>query len=229
VTPRICVSILPKTSLEASSLIKKAQKAQASLIEVRLDCLETHGNLQEMTKNAKVPLIATNKLLSEKGFFAGTETEQQQSLLSAAENGFEYVDVDLSSPNHQETIDKIKKLGAKPIVSHHKLDGALTFPEMEMVLTQEIGCGASVCKIVGTAEKNEDNLAVLNFVASHSSKAKLVCFCMGEAGKVSRLLSPMFGAYFTFASLENGRQTAAGQITIKEMKSVYNLLGANKR
>ncbi len=225
-TPRICVSILPKTSLEASSFIKKAQRAQASLVEVRLDCLETTRNLQEITKNAKVPLIAANKLISEKGFFAGTEAERQQSLLNAAENGFEYVDVNLSSPSHRETIDKLKQLGAKPIVSHHKFSGSLSFPEMEMLLKQEIACGANVCKIVGTAEKIEDNLAVLNFVASNSGKAKLVCFCMGEAGKVSRLLSPMFGAFFTFASLENDSQTAAGQMTIKEMTVAYKLLGA---
>ena len=86
---------------------------------------------------------------------------------------------------------------------------------MEKILKQEIDSGANVCKIVTTAKKIEDNLAVLNFVSSMSSKAKLVCFCMGEHGKVSRLLSPMFGAFFTFASLELGSETAAGQMAIQ--------------
>jgi 3-dehydroquinate dehydratase len=49
---------------------------------------------------------------------------------------------------------------------------------------------------------------------------------MGEQGKVSRLLSPMFGAFFTFASLEQGSETAAGQMSIKEMKAAYSILGA---
>jgi 3-dehydroquinate dehydratase type I len=97
---------------------------------------------------------------------------------------------------------------------------------MEKVLEQEIASGASVCKIIGTAKRIEDNIAALNFVASHSSKAKLVCFCMGEAGKVSRLLSPMFGAFFTFASLEQGNETAEGQMTIGEMQAAYDILGA---
>ena len=83
---------------------------------------------------------------------------------------------------------------------------SLSVSEMEKVLEQEIASGASVCKIVTTAKKIEDNLAVLNFVSAMSSKAKLVCFCMGEQGKVSRLLSPMFGAFFTFASLERGQR-----------------------
>jgi 3-dehydroquinate dehydratase type I len=226
VTTRICVSILPKNNLEALSLIDKAEKAQADLIEVRLDCLETSRNLSELVKSTKVPLIATNKVVSEKGFFAGTETERQQTLLNAAKNGFEYVDVDLSSPKHKETIGKLKSLGAKPIVSFHKFDGALSSSEMEKVLEEEIASGAIVCKIITTAKKNEDNLTALNFVSSMSSKVKLVCFCMGEQGKVSRLLSPMFGAFFTFASLEQGNETAAGQMAIQEMRATYNLLGA---
>ncbi|MGD0994278.1 MAG: type I 3-dehydroquinate dehydratase [Candidatus Bathyarchaeia archaeon] len=225
-TARICVSILPKNNLEALSLIERAEKAQANLIEVRLDCFEASRNLSELVKSTKVPLIATNKLLIEKGFYAGTETERQQTLLNAAKNGFEYVDVNLSSPKHKETIEKLKLLSAKPIVSYHKFDGALSVCEMETVLEKEIAGGAIVCKIVTAAKKIEDNLAVLNFVSSMSSKAKLVCFCMGEQGKVSRLLSPMFGAFFTFASLEQGNETASGQMTVQEMRGIYNLLGA---
>jgi 3-dehydroquinate dehydratase type I len=226
VTPRICVSILPKNNPEALNLIKRAEKAKADLIEVRLDCFETFGSLSELVESTKLPLIATNKLVSEKGLFAGTEIERQQTLLKAAKNGFAYVDVDLLSPKQQEIIQKLERSGTQPIVSYHKFDGALSVSEMEKVLEQEIASGASVCKIIGTAKKIEDNIAVLNFVASNSSKAKLVCFCMGKAGKVSRLLSPMFGAFFTYASFGQGNETAAGQMTIGEMRVAYDLLGA---
>ncbi len=223
-TARICVSILPKTNLEALSLIEKAEKAQADLIEVRLDCLEISRKLSDVSASTKIPLIATNKLQSEKGFFAGTESERQQTLLNAAKNGFEYVDVDLSSPKHKETISQLKLLGAKPIVSYHKFDGALNVSAMEKVLDEEISSGASICKIVTTAKQIEDNLPTLSFVSFASSKAKLVCFCMGEHGKISRLLSPLFGAFFTFASLEKGIETATGQMSINEMRAAYNLL-----
>ena len=223
-TARICVSILPKNNLEALSLIEKAEKAQADLIEVRLDCLEISRKLSDVSASTKIPLIATNKLQSEKGFFAGTESERQQTLLNAAKNGFEYVDVDLSSPKHKETISQLKLLGAKPIVSYHKFDGALNVSAMEKVLDEEISSGASICKIVTTAKQIEDNLPTLSFVSFASSKAKLVCFCMGEHGKISRLLSPLFGAFFTFASLEKGIETATGQMSINEMRAAYNLL-----
>jgi 3-dehydroquinate dehydratase type I len=225
VTPRICVSILPKNNIEAINLIEKAEKAKADIIEVRLDCLETSRKLSELSASTKVPLIATNKLLSEKGFFAGTESARQQTLLKAAKNGFEYVDIDLSSPKHKETISQLKLLGAKPIVSYHKFDGVLNVSAMTAVLDEELASSAFVCKIVTTAKQIEDNLPVLSFVSFASAKAKLVCFCMGEHGRVSRVLSPLFGAFFTFASLEEGSATAAGQMSINEMKTAYTLLG----
>ena len=184
---------------------------------------ETYPNSQKAQKS---PLLQQTNLRSEKGNFSGTETERQQTLLNAAKNGFEYVDVDMSSPKHKETIDKLKQLGAKPIVSYHKFDGALSSSEMGNILKQEISSGAAVCKIVTTAKKIEDNLTVLNFISAMPSRMKLVCFCMGENGKVSRLLSPMFGAFFTFASLEQGSETASGQMSIQDMRAAYDLLGA---
>ena len=225
-TARICVSILPKNDIEAINLIEKAEHAKADLIEVRLDRFEISRKLSDLSASTKIPLIATNKLQNEKGFFSGTESERQQTLLNAAKNDFEYVDIDLSSPKHKELIGQLKQMGTKPVVSYHKFDGILNVSAMEKILDEEIASGASVCKIVTSAKVVEDNLPALSFVSFASSKAKLVCFCMGEQGKVSRLLSPMFGAFFTFASLEQGSETAAGQMSIKEMKAAYSILGA---
>jgi 3-dehydroquinate dehydratase type I len=225
VTARICVSILPKNDVEALSLIEKAEAAKADFIEMRLDCLEISCKLSDLSASTKIPLIAANKLQSEKGYFSGTEIEWQQTLLFAAKSGFEYVDVNLSSPKHKETISQLKQLGTKTIVSYHKFDGALNVSAMERVLDDEIASGASICKIVTTAKQVEDNLPTLSFVSFASTKAQLVCFCMGEHGKISRLLSPAFGAFFTFASLEKGKETAAGQMSISEMHAAYDLLG----
>jgi 3-dehydroquinate dehydratase type I len=224
---KICVSILPQTSIEAQNLIKKAEQTQADLIEVRLDRLEQTVNLSDLTQSTKIPLIATNKQ-TQKNPDIDTDNnnrEQQKSLLDAAKAGFQYVDVDFFSPNRNETITKLKQLGAKPIVSYHKFDGILTVSELEKILDEQIAIGAAVCKIVLTAKQLEDNLAILSFISFASTKAKLVCFCMGEAGKTSRLLAPAFGAYFTFATLEQGSETAPGQMTITDMRSAYKLLG----
>ena len=217
-TPRICVSILPKTMLEALRLIEKVEASNANFIEVRLDCLKNQHELADLATHGQIPKIATD-------WSSRTEKEQRQMLLSAAKSGFEYVDIELSTPQLKDLIKELKALGAKPIVSFHKFNGSLSTSELNSILEKEISSGADVCKIVTTAKRIEDNLTILNFTSTASSKTKLVCFCMGELGKVSRLLSPLFGGFFTFASLERGSETASGQMTIQEMKAAYELLG----
>jgi 3-dehydroquinate dehydratase type I len=223
-TPRICVSILPKTATEALRLIEKAEDAHADLIEVRLDSFKDHSRLADVAAHGKALKIAACKLHMLHGKFSGTETEQQL-LLNAAKSGFDYVDVDLTQSKLNETVKELKRLGAKLIVSFHDFAETPAPAELDKVLEREIALGADVCKIVTTAKQVEDNLVLLNFTATACSKAKFVCFAMGEHGKVSRLMSPLFGGYFTFASLERGSETAAGQMTIQEMRAAYELLG----
>jgi len=224
-TIRICVSILPKTTTEALRLIEKAEESKTDLIEVRLDCLEDHSELADLAAHGKTPKIATNMPRSCHGRFPGTETERQQILLTAAKNGFEYVDVELASPKLKELVKEMNEIGAKPIVSFHDFEKSRSLSELNSILEREIASGATVCKIVTTAKRIEDTLTILNFTSTASSKAKIVCFAMGALGKVSRLLTPLFGGFFTFASLERGSETAAGQMTIQEMKTAYELLG----
>jgi 3-dehydroquinate dehydratase type I len=225
VIPQICVSILPKNIDDTLELIAEAETAGANLVEVRMDCLEETHSLQDLPKSTRLPLIATNKLKSESGFFAGSEADRQQTLINAVKSGFEYVDVDFCSQNPAEAIALFKVLGAKTMVSYHKTDGPMPHYAMEKVLKNQLDCGADVCKIVTTAKKIEDNPPILNFISENASKTKLVCFCMGEAGKTSRLLSPVFGSFFTFAALNEGGQTAPGQMNIKEMHTAYRMLG----
>jgi 3-dehydroquinate dehydratase type I len=225
VTAKICVSILPKNDQEALKLIEKGENASADLIEIRLDNMETSRKLSDLAEHTKIPLIAANKLLSEKGFFSGTEAERQKTLLDAAKCGFEYVDLDVESPKLKEQIKILDNLGAKTIVSYHNFKNQLSIREMDHVWEKQVTSQASVCKIVTTANRIQDNLTSLSFVSANAGTAKLVCFCMGEIGKVSRLLSPLFGAFFTFASLEAGSETAAGQMSIGEMRAAYTLLG----
>jgi len=222
---KVCVSVPPKTVDEAFDLIEKAEAQNADLIEIRLDSLKNHDRLADILHCSKTPLIATNKAMEHHGKFSGSENERQKILMDAAKNGFEYVDIDLSTPNMRKLIVDLREVGAKPIVSFHDFNRTPELSQLNKVLEEEIALGADICKIVTTARHVEDNLTTLNFVSKASKKAKIVCFAMGELGKPSRLLSPVFGAFFTFASIDEKRKTAKGQLTIQEMRRAYELLG----
>jgi len=224
-TIKVCVAIPPKTVDEAFCLIEQAEAQHADLIEVRLDSLNKHDHIADIPLCSKTPLIATNKSIVCNGNFSGNETERQKVLMDAARNGFEYVDVDLGTLKQTELIRNLHEVGAKVIVSFHDFEQTPTLSQLGKVLDEEVALGADVCKIITTARSMEDNLITLNFVSEASKKAKLVCFAMGELGKHSRLVSPVFGAFFTFASLDEKRKTAKGQLTIQEMKRAYEALG----
>jgi 3-dehydroquinate dehydratase/shikimate dehydrogenase len=44
-------------------------------------------------------------------------------------------------------------------------------------------------------------------------------------GLLSRVLSPLAGGYFTYASIETGKESAPGQITVKELIKTYQIIG----
>ncbi len=228
-TIKICISVPPKTVTEALDLIEKAENQNADLIETRLDSLKKHNQLADIARCSNTPLIATNRSTKCQGKFLGDETERKEILMDAARNGFEYVDIELSTPKLENIIANLRETGAKPIISFHDFNETPRSSQLNKILRKEIAGGAEVCKIVTTAKLVEDNLTLLDFVSKSCKDAKMVCFAMGELGKPSRLLSPVFGAFFTIASLEGGRKTAQGQLTIREMRSVYEALGLEQK
>jgi 3-dehydroquinate dehydratase type I len=217
-TIRICASILPQTIDEGIRLAKKAKEAKVNFIEIRLDNLPRNSKLEELTAHDEIPLIAADR--SNKN-----EIERQATLLNAAKSGFAYVDTDLSSPKLQNFVNQTKALGTKCIVSFHDFGKTPSTLELNRILEREVSSGADVCKIVTTANRMEDNLTLLQFIQAAPVRKKPVCFAMGQLGKMSRLLSPVFGSFFTFASLERGAETAPGQMTVQELRTAYELLG----
>lgn len=182
--------------------------------------------LADIASCTEVTLIATNRAQECRGKFSGSEAERQQILLKAARSGFEYVDVGLNASGLKDFVGNLLELNVKPIISFHDFNETPSIRKMKKILQYELAEGAEVCKIVTTAKKVEDNLTVLNFLQKVSRKAKVVCFAMGPLGKPSRLLSPIFGGFFTIASLEHGGETAPGQMTIQELRTAYQALGA---
>ena len=85
--------------------------------------------------------------------------------------------------------------------------------------------GADVIKIVSFARSWEDNLSVLSLIPlAKARKKEIVAFCMGEKGKLSRIFSPFLGAAWTYASLNKVKASAPGQMTVKEIKEIWETL-----
>ena len=54
--------------------------------------------------------------------------------------------------------------------------------------------------------------------------ARLISFAMGHLGFISRVLCPLVGGDFTYASIEKGKESAPGQITVQELTKIYEMV-----
>ena len=221
--PRICVSVAAGDGEEAVEATRRAVAHGPDLVEVRLDYMERASGLDKLRSITALPMIATNRPKGEGGRFAGSEEDRIEVLLRACEAGFDYADLELAA---SASIDLIRERGARVILSHHDFSDTPPLSKLEGVLDEMLEFRPDVCKIVGTAHTGGDNLTYLELIRRAREKARIVSFGMGEAGLLSRVLSPLAGGEYTYASAAEGEETARGQIPLRLLRELYGTLEA---
>jgi len=213
--PRICAVIATKDS----ELIE-AIEPLVELFEVRIDLIG--GGWQELVKQLNKPWIACNRRAEEGGKWGGDETKRIDELLKAVKLGAEIVDIELGTRNLEEAIPVIKQR-AKCLLSFHELEKTPSLDRMKGIVQRQLEAGADICKVITTAQRFDDNLTVLQLI-TESPKTKMVSFAMGPLGLASRILCPLVGGDFTYASIEKGKESAPGQLTVRELRKLYNMV-----
>ncbi|UCC17388.1 MAG: type I 3-dehydroquinate dehydratase [Dehalococcoidales bacterium] len=214
--PKLCAAII-------NDDLKKIREVEPliDLFEVRIDLIG--DSWEKVAKTVKKPWIATNRTIEEGGRWNGNEARRIERLLQAIELGAEMVDVEYRTKNLKNIVPLVKKR-VKCILSFHDTEKTPSLTELKSIVDGQMKAGADICKVVTTAREFQDNLTVLELVRSfHTSR--IVSFAMGQSGQTSRLLSPLVGADFTYGSIEEGKESAPGQITVQQMIATYNILG----
>ena len=223
--PKICVVITAKNFEEIKKMFTKVERFEVDLAELRIDYLKEEVNLQKVRKLSSLSLIATNRPTFEGGFSEKPERERLEMLFKAAESGFDYVDLEFSIKSLEEAVRKVKGLGSKTIVSYHDFSSTPPTQKLFELFSRKEKVKAEICKIVTMAKSFEDNLKILGFVLEASKKGKIVSFCMGRLGILSRILSPIFGGEYTYASIQTGMESAEGQLTVEDLHKIYSIIG----
>ncbi len=217
---KICVSIVEKTAEKALRSIKEVNR-WADIIELRVDYLRG-VKLPLLLENRKKPFIVTNRRKDEGGQYKGEERKRLGVLQEALDLGADYIDVEFAV--ERSFLQRLlrDKRGAQVILSFHDFRGTPSIKELQKLFGQMIQLGADVIKIVPFARSWEDNLSVLSLIPfAKERRQKIVAFCMGEKGKISRIFSPFFGAAWTYASIDRSRISAPGQMTVRELKDTW--------
>jgi 3-dehydroquinate dehydratase-1 len=195
---------------------------EPDLVELRLDYATEALNLKVLRKSTDVTMIATARLPSHGGRWVKGEDERRALLRLAVQEGFDYVDAEIDSPSIGELAAEVHAVGAKLIISRHYLDHAPGLSEIMATHGEARGVGADVVKVVGSAACPADNLPCLEYLGREPGN---VCFNMGPLGVPSRVLSPLMGGCWTYASTSDTGWVASGQLTIEALKEAYRLMG----
>ena len=222
------------------------------MAEIRLDSCRLSAREMQECFSSDVPLIATCRvaelMASEPSLQDESLTPQsreikaaqiaEKRLCLAIEAGARYVDVEIEAPKQmsKRVRNVAHENGTVFIRSYHDFEGTASVDALRTLVVKCHYHGADIVKVATMASSQEDAERVLSLYEwcggmqgtdmENLADGGLIAFCMGEAGRESRLECLRRGAPFTYVALDGDEAVALGQWSMSEMKAaVYGEAG----
>ncbi|HOD84516.1 MAG: Shikimate dehydrogenase [Planctomycetes bacterium ADurb.Bin126] len=212
--PTRLICALTSASLEDMRAgLAAAARDGADVAECRLDLLDRLPDREELEillGDAPLETIATCRPVRQGGRYDGPEDRRLAVLADAADAGATWVDVESDVPPAQRP-------QARTILSHHDFAGCPA--DLDRIAADLEASPAEVNKIAFTAAGPEDALRALDVV--RACRKPTIASAMGEPGFLSRVLARKVGAFGVFAALSRQSGSAAGQVSVQEIRQLY--------
>jgi len=227
----LAVPIAAKNLDQAKQQIKTAKAAGAEMLELRTDYLENLSldlvkNLIAEAKTADpqlLPIIVTCRDTKQGGAIDYPDQLRIDILTEALKAGAEFIDFEYEnflSAENQERIRRALSQASKGrlILSAHNFE--TKFPNI-IKLHRHIQTlyPAVIPKLVYTANHINDCFEAFDLLRRTSGER--IVFCMGAAGLITRIIAKKLNSFVTFASIDEKNETAPGQMTIEQFKTIY--------
>ena len=212
-----------------SSQILSAEE-YCDVVEVRFDCLgikEFDGLLPKsyrrpenlIVESATKPIISTLRPKEQGGRRDLSLNERNDFWNRGHETA--YCDVEEQFVN-----DSCNWSLGERICSYHDFSGLRQ--NLEEVFDRLAKTNTEIIKIAVEAEDITDAIPIWKLLEysklyKQISRPKVIPIAMGEAGKWTRILGLAHGSFLTYASVEEGMDTAPGQIAAMDMLEVYRV------
>jgi 3-dehydroquinate dehydratase/shikimate dehydrogenase len=225
---KICVAIQAATPAEMLERAAQALK-DAKFLEFRLDSLINPAGILPRLKtflaaHPAVTAIGTCRRKPNGGHFVQSLTEEFAILQKAARAGCRIIDLEVESAEEaapaqlEKFRTNLRAAGSALLISFHDFSKTRS---LDHAADRIAAFAPEYIKVVSTAQTLSDNLALLRLTEDRSTASRVVGIAMGEEGLVSRVLGPREGGAFTFASLEDGSETAPGQVSARTLRRLY--------
>lgn len=214
---RLCVAIFVSSIEQAQRDIATAAERGADMVELRIDTFTTIDAVRVLLKQATLPVIVTCRPTWEGGQCQLPEEKRLALLREISSHDSGYIDIELAARAVDQFTHEPRDARAGVIISSHDFKGrpdrlTNTFAELS-------ASSADVAKVVWTARTVRDNIEAFDLLSQRQKPT--IAICMGESGLISRVLARKFGSFLSFAALDHGGGTAAGQIPVSDMKRLY--------
>ncbi len=231
---RICVPVCEQSIGAAERAIARAAEI-GDLIEVRLDCLDpfqigaSFKNGVHLFDQTQRPTILTFRP-AEQGGHRKLDTESRLSFwLFNRPTSAQFLDIELDLALNASFFDYGKKVDwSQVICSHHDFVGVPG--DLDRIFDRMTQTPARILKIAFQADDITDCITAFNLIdRARSENREMIAIAMGTAGLPTRVLGPSRGAFLTYGALENNSATAPGQITARELRSLYRIDRISRR
>lgn len=222
----ICTTIVAENTEDAVKAMKKASKL-TDLIELRIDYIQdiNKKNLKRLLNKKNKPIIVTNRKKYEMEKFKGSEKKRIGLLEESIKLKADYIDIEYSA-NKQLLKKIIKNKGkTKIIVSYHNFKN--TPNNLHDIFNKIKKLNPDIIKIVAFANSINDNFKIFELLKKTKNK-KIIAFCMGSYGKISRILCLKYNSFLTYSSYEQQKKAESCQLTLNELLNDYNTKKINK-
>ncbi|MDA4114982.1 MAG: type I 3-dehydroquinate dehydratase [Thaumarchaeota archaeon] len=223
VKTQLCTAVSADTAPELASKAELAFSLGSDLVEFRIDRLAKPGTPRELEAELSVfssRAIFTVRSGREGGGFMEGERSRLDLISRAADIRPAYIDVELATLKENEKWAKSLPKDVKKVVSWHDFQSTPALETLRPICADELRLG-SVAKVVTMATSAEDNVTALTLCGDRPGR--IVAFCMGGLGTVSRVASIRLGAPLAYASLPN-QAVVPGQLSTRTMRTLMDLV-----
>jgi len=198
----------------------KAKELGADILELRIDLIsEDPVKILIELKKLGLPIIITNRMKEEGGAWQGSESARIQELISLIPHA-DAVDIELCAEKRDQVVQETKNAGKKVIISTHDFQNTPDNEVMSGFIRESFEKGADIAKLAVMPHSLDDVLRLLE-VTLHSS-GHVCTIAMGETGKHSRVMAPIYGSVMTYGYVDI--PVAPGQLRVDELKNMLKIL-----
>ncbi|MFC4544245.1 type I 3-dehydroquinate dehydratase [Halosolutus amylolyticus] len=202
-------------------------REHADAIEYRMDLADDPLAALE-AYDGDLPILATNRADWEGGEWTGDDETRLDVLARAtAIDAVDAIDVELAAVldgDADDLLETVRDRTVSIVVSAHDFEG--TPPRQELVRTlTEAGKYGDVAKLAVTAESRADTLALLSATEQLTAHGDTVAtMAMGEAGRHTRAVAPVYGSRIGYAPVDPADATAPGQYDLETLSRLVDRL-----